>query len=145
MVNSVPCIIFGSSPGRDTPLPKEGDSSALTSESIHCTSVFFDCPEEGCIRKFVKYGNLLAHLTHGSHKRIAERCSLMDIAKKTYHAKLNSAEEKRILSLSLEADCELVEYLDSPNTEEGWALPVINPPTRFSVKQKQYLNVRPLS
>lgn len=102
----------------------------------------FECPEDTCVRSFVKYGNLLTHLTYGKHKRIAEKASLLDTAKKYYHARLTDPEEKRIISFSLE---ETVSSFDDSNEftpmNMGWALPTINPPVRFTPKQKQFLNV----
>lgn len=143
LVNTVQSIIFGSSSKHDLPEMRIPNSQSLQADGAHSKGIFFECLEELCVRKFVKYGNLLAHLAHGNHKRIPERCSLIDFAKKFYHAKLRSAEEKRILSLSLEeADLEPNDCFDSPTMDkEGWALPVTNPPTRFSPKQKQFLNV----
>lgn len=95
-----------------------------------------------CIRSFVKYGNLIEHLAHGNHRRMAEKCTLLDTAKKHYHAKLINAEEKRLMSLSLEESIfDFNNFNDLPELNIGWGLPVNNPPVRFTPKQKQYLNV----
>ena len=42
----------------------------------------FECSEEGCIRSFAKFGNLLVHLAVGNHCRLVEKYSLLDTAKK---------------------------------------------------------------
>ena len=118
------------------------DVDSLKAGIINTNAFLFDCPEDLCIRSFIKYRNLLAHLCHGSHKRLAEKHTLIDTAKKQYHAKLINAEEKRILSLSLqENDFDADDYSELPPVKIGWALPVINPPIRFSNKQKEFLNV----
>ena len=143
LASPAPKIFFGCPSNEDVSTTKEKlDVDSSKAATSNASSSLFDCPEDLCIRSFVKYGNLLAHLSHGSHKRIAERHTLIDTAKRQYHAKLINGDEKRMLSLCLEEnDFHADDYNDLSPVEVGWALPITNPPVRFSQMQKEYLNV----
>lgn len=147
LASPAPTIFSGCSSNVNVSTTEEKtDFDSSKAATSNASSSLFDCPEDLCIRSFVKYGNLLAHLSHGSHKRIAEKHSLIDTAKRQYHAKLINGEEKRILSLCLqENNFDADDYNNLSPVEVGWALPITNPPVRFSQTQKEYLNVsRPL-
>ena len=101
----------------------------------------FECTEEGCIRSFAKFGNLLIHLTVGNHCRLVEKFSLLDTAKKTYQSKLGVAEKRRLLSLSLEQVSFDPNDYDLPELHKGWELPIACIHGKFTVKQKEYMNV----
>ena len=73
---------------------------------------------------------------------MVEKVTLIDTAKNFYHSKLLAADNKRVISLSADHVT-----FDSNNFEQlpvlnmGWGLPVVHPPTRFNIKQKEFLDV----
>ena len=90
------------------------------------SSVLFECNEEGCIKKFLKYSNLIQHLASRKHVRKPERYLLKDTAIRLYHSKLKYIENQEMVSLLLETSnikniLEANEKYESPLTEE-WAL-----------------------
>ena len=102
----------------------------------------FECPEEACICSFIKYGNLLRHLAIGNHRRVPEKTTLLDTAKKLYHSKLMAGDSKTVISLSFQhALFNSSDFEEVPQLDMGWGLPVMRPPVRFSIKQKEFLDV----
>ena len=135
-------IEFGSSADKRSAMGNEKNAIDIESERAGGNGNLFACPEDMCVRSFVKYGNLLAHLNREDHRCVPEKSNLLDTAKKYYHAKLTSAEERDLLSLSIDATERYAnDSIESKPFQIGWALPSINPPVRFTPKQKQYLNV----
>ena len=71
-----------------------------------------------------------------------EKTSLLDTAKKLYHSKLITSENRKVISLSLEHSTFDSNNFDQlPQLNTGWALPVAHVPVRFSARQKQFLDV----
>lgn len=135
-------INFGSTTGNDSPSIMDKTVDAEIHGSQTETIKLFECPDESCVSSFVKYGNLLRHLSVGNHRQISEKMTLLDTAKKVYQERLAASTIKKVVSLSSESilfDASNFEQLPKPNT--GWALPVIHPPIRFTMKQKQFLDV----
>jgi hypothetical protein len=59
-----------------------------------------------------------------------------------YHSKLVNAENRRIISLSLDhITFDSNNFDQLPQLTIGWGLPVARPLVRFTFKQKQFLNV----
>ena len=65
------------------PAPEDGS----TGMNIETTSLHF-CPEDGCTKSFVKYGNLMRHLEVGKHTYSPERETLLDRALGMYKSGL---------------------------------------------------------
>ena len=59
------------------------------------SSVLFECNEEGCIKKFLKYSNLIHHLASGEHVRKPEQYLLKDAAIRLYHSKTGTHRKSR--------------------------------------------------
>ena len=113
--------------------------STSTSQSAY-VSHLFDCYEEGCIKKFLKPGNLVNHLITGKHHRLPERTSLRDTGIQIYASKLERIGQRELVSISLQnitnaANRDPITY----NLIEGWALPKGRKVTRLNPKQIGYL------
>ncbi len=90
-------ITFGSSIKSNSLSAVNANSTVESVASSNESSCLFECPEEGCVRSFIKYGNLLRHLTVGDHRKMSEKTNLLDTVKKLYHSKLSNAENKKII------------------------------------------------
>ncbi len=135
-------INFGSSTNDKSSSKKDTNRGTNCNESSTKDNNLFECPKEACICSFFKYGNLLRHLSIGHHRKMFEKTSLIDTAKKLYHSKLETSGNRRVISLSLEHSTFDSSDLDRlPQLNMGWGLPVLNAPVRFTVKQKQFLDV----
>ncbi|CAF1685489.1 unnamed protein product [Adineta ricciae] len=63
-----------------------------------------------------------------------------DTAKKLYHGKLLTAENKRMIPLSVESiTFDSSNFDEVPPLEMGWGLPTARAPIRYTIKQKQFL------
>lgn len=144
LINVSSTITFSSST-HDNPSSALAIDQIDTDDKVNInsnTSNLFECPEEGCTRSYMKYGNLMRHLAIGDHEKQPEKITLIDTAKKLYHSKLSAAENKRVISLSIEHIMFDASNFDrAPIPKLGWALPTTNPPIRFNIKQKQFLQV----
>lgn len=108
------------------------DSSA--SESRDQVSVkIFSCPEEGCTKTFVRYTALEKHCEYGVHIRALEKVTLQDRAKLSYAQHLEEGQTKALSCVCLSGDPHL------PLLDMGWALKSKPRTTRFSEKQKSFL------
>ncbi|CAF1529508.1 unnamed protein product, partial [Didymodactylos carnosus] len=100
----------------------------------------YDCIEEGCVQKFLKYGNFVRHLLAEKHHRVIEKYSLADTAIKTYQSKLEKVDDCQMVSILLEMSTfDKSQYQHIPKLDQGWALPKPRIATKFTDKQKQYL------
>ncbi|CAF1277391.1 unnamed protein product [Rotaria sordida] len=134
-------INFGSSSNTNSPPEKDANLNVESIESSNKHTNLFECPEEACICSYIKYGNLLRHLAIGHHRKMPEKLILLDTAKKLYHSKLVAAENKTVISLSPQhALLDPNNFDQLPQLNMGWGLPVVRPPVRFSIKQKQFLD-----
>jgi hypothetical protein len=100
----------------------------------------YDCVEEGCTKTFFKYGSFVKHLAADKHYRQAEKSNLTDTAIKTYRSKLESVENRKMVSIMLEE----VTFNENQHCykqilEHGWALPKPRKVTRYTDKQRKYL------
>ena len=104
-------------------------------EEEDSNAAIFSCPEEGCVKTFLRYSSVQRHLDCEKHQRALERYTLLDRAAVGYAQRL-------------EGQCEAVPELDavakSPSSHDmlpkGWALrSSASRRCRFTYKQKNYL------
>lgn len=85
------------------------------------SSELLTCPNERCVKMYQRHSGLEKHLLFGQCKMVPERCTLLDLAKKKYHALLVEG-----LSEAVSAVLEQGDISVSANTlPEGWALSVL--------------------
>ena len=115
----------------------EDESSDTLSSATNCR--LFTCPGEGCIKPFTRHSSLVKHLDCGNHKRKLEHETLYDKAIIEYATKLDYGASK--IPVVVEGSISLI---PTPVTlRMGWALkPTLSRRTKFTDKQKQYLNVK---
>ena len=100
----------------------------------------FFCNYEGCICRFVKYGNFLRHLADGNHIERVEKLSMKDLAMITYKSKLDTADNQELLCLELERiNFNRNDYTHIPSLEQGWALPLPRKVQRLTAKVRKFL------
>ena len=95
----------------------------------------FSCPEERCVKTFVRYSLMQRHLDCEKHQRALERYTLLDGAAVGYAQRLEG---------QCEAVPELVAFAEPPSSHDmlpkGWALKSsASRRCRFTYKQKNYL------
>ena len=98
----------------------------------------FDCPVEGCTKRYISYANLLRHTMAGKHRTKLEKYSLIDKSKSLFHQNLatNHPRMTPLLSLSVVSS---TNHSTTPKLTEGWASQRVKTNTRFNDKQKQFL------
>ena len=94
----------------------------------------FSCPNEGCVKMYERNSSLEKHVSFGKCRLMSEKETLLDKAKKTYHALL---QEDTSTAKALEARA--VEAKDGFCLREGWALKTAKKSARFNDAQKKYL------
>ena len=97
-------------------------------------TVLFSCPNEGCIKVYERHSSLEKHMAFGKCRMMPEKETLLDRAKKTYHALLQED-----VSSAKVLEARAVETTDSVSLPEGWALKLAKKSTRFNETQKKYL------
>ncbi|CAF1207670.1 unnamed protein product, partial [Didymodactylos carnosus] len=134
-----------------TGVPKErkslSDRSSITTTTTielavqASRSKLYDCPEEGCVASFIRYGNLTQHLCTGKHRHRRERSSMRDMGMTMYHSKLENIEVRSMFSLQLEettpGDDDDTIRITPP--DRGWALPKERKVTHLNESQVKYL------
>ena len=107
------------------------------------SSVLFECSEEGCIKKFLNYNNLVHHLATGNHVRKPERRLLTDTAMQLYQSKLERIGNEEMISLMLETSNieNTIKFKEKFETDlrEGWALLKERKNVRLNAKQIEFL------
>jgi hypothetical protein len=106
-------------------------------------STTFDCPENECVKRFRKYGNLLQHVPSGKHRLKLEKMTLLDRTKLLYKETLESVHDQPLPSLPLQfkvVKSTAKEPLSA--LEANWAVLTKKPPAPFSDKKKKYLNAK---
>lgn len=135
-------VTYSSSSKKTVSVSSSTESDVEANQSIVSIPRLFECSEDACVCVFMKFGNLLRHFAVGGHRRLLEKSNLLDTAKKTYQSKLATADNKRLVSLSLEqASFDPADFDELPEIGKGWALPIARKSVRFTDKQRQYLNV----
>ena len=129
--------------GRTLVTEVEGNSDCRVDESSDESSVavdaanncrLFTCPEEGCVKTFVRHSSLVKHLDCGKHKRALEHESLYDKAMIEYASNLECGAGK----------CPTVLEVSRPSLQTvpttlpmGWALKSTQSRrTKFTENQK---------
>lgn len=99
---------------------------------------FFDCLIEGCTARYRFHANLLRHYAIGRHKMHLEKYSLIDKSKMLFHKNLttNNFRSTPLLSFTVVPPTNVV---STPPLHQGWALVKNKSHTRFTDKQKQFL------
>ncbi len=106
-------------------------------------STSFDCPENECVKRFRKYGNLLKHIASGKHRLKLEKMTLLDRTKLLYKETLESVHDQPLPSLPFQFKVVKSTAKKPLNTlEENWAALTKKPPAPFSDKQKKYLTAK---
>ena len=95
----------------------------------------FSCPVEGCVSTFQRHCNLERHMHYGKCQFVEERHSLLDKAKMLYAEKLQEGSSAQPFIAGSELSEQSVQAL-----LQGWALRCSKKATRFSAKQKAYLD-----
>ena len=115
------------------------DESSDTLSSQATNSRLFTCPEEGCIKSFMRPSSLVKLLDCGKHKRKLEQETLYDKAIIRYATKLDYGASK--IPVVVEGSRSSI---PNPVTlRMGWALKSTpSHRTKFTDKQKHYLNVK---
>ena len=64
---------FSSIKGRTTASARpSGDEESTSSEGEDASTSLFACPEDGCIKRFIRHSSLLRHLDCGKHQYTLE-------------------------------------------------------------------------
>lgn len=106
-------------------------------DSEESTSSLFTCPKDGCVKEYKRYSSLENHILYGECKRVHERESLLDKAKIMYREKLlYGTDSIPVISSSMLYTSEAAEE----GLPMGWALKRSKTSSRFSDRQKNYLN-----
>ena len=117
---------------------KREDDDGFESPSAESQApALFSCPEEGCVRVYMRYKNLENHLACGNHKRISDKETFHDKAKILYGERVSS-DVRPVPSLNASVTDVPVDEIHT----KGWALAKKRAEVRFSAKQKDYLNRR---
>ena len=84
---------------------------------------------------YQRHSGLEKHLLFGQCKMVPERCTLLDLAKKKYHALLVEGSSEAVSAALGQGDI----AVSTSTLPKGWALKTTKKFTRFSDTQKKYL------
>ncbi|EDO33434.1 predicted protein [Nematostella vectensis] len=113
----------------------EADDDDESEEEIEEESPkLFCCPVEGCIKAYHRHSSLEDHIQFGKCRIVEERYTLFDRAAIAYREKLLQGDE---LQPTLEP---VLQEKASNDLCLGWALKTARKATRFSEKQKAFLD-----
>ena len=107
-------------------------------------SAIFDCPEDGCIAKFMTYGRLVNHILRGVHELQPERVTMKDYALGLYSAHIENVQMDRIFQ-PLQDVIQEIESTDNNFDKtleplpQGWALPQKKTKTEYTDNVKTFL------
>lgn len=127
---------------RDRAIDDQVDQDTHSDSNFTSTQeAVFACPEEGCMRTFLRHSSLQRHLDCGKHERALERETLMDRAAVAYAERLEgqpSSVPEAIAHTRPEYTLSASEKLSM-----GWALKASSTRrSRFTASQKAYLTNR---
>ena len=111
------------------------DDEQPVAESDKFSSELLTCPNEGCVKMYQRHSGLEKHLLFGQCKMVPERCTLLDLAKKKYHALLIEGSSEAVSAALGQGDI----AVSASTLPKGWALKTTKKFTRFSDTQKKYL------
>ena len=125
---------FSSIKGRTTASAKpSGDEKEFTgSGRVDGSTSLFACPEDGCIKRFIRHSSVLRHLDCGKHQYTLEHETLYDKAAVRYAEQLEGQGATMVPVISVPT-----KHASARNLDIGWALKVTGPRrTRFTVAQR---------
>ena len=99
----------------------------------------FQCPNEGCVKSYQSFSALEKHLSFGKCEMRVERATLLDQARKIYHAKLTVGTSKDVTSHCAEASVR-ESAVNTSQIVKGWALKPTKKSGQLSESQKGYLD-----
>jgi hypothetical protein len=111
-----------------------------TNDPNKSKSKLFFCDYEGCIRRFLNYGNLLRHIATGNHVQRPEKLSMKDYAMITYKNKLDADNNQDHLCLELEkVHFNRDNYNHISPLNIGWGLPLNRKVQKLTPKVREFL------
>ena len=111
----------------------QGEENVASADNEHAG--LFSCPVEGCVSTFQRHCNLEPYMHYGKCIFVEERHSLLDKAKILYAEKLQEGSSAQPFIAGSELSEQSVQALPP-----GWALRSSKKASRFSAKQKAYLD-----
>lgn len=99
----------------------------------------FTCPEEGCIRTFMRHSSMMQHLDCGKHQRALERETLYDKAALEYAEQLEGQATSHPQAGGVRYEAADAGVDKQPM---GWALKSRGASARFTDKQKAFLTAK---
>ncbi len=119
-------------------LVEEKVTSTPQQEVVMEDSGVFTCPEEGCIKSFMRMHHLNNHLICGKHVKALDKYTFHDRAKLLYAEKLEAGER----DIPVIKSSSVVPGDKHHIAEKGWALSTRKAPKRFNERQKAFLNAK---
>ena len=119
----------------------ESDGNEESGETLSAVNLkqLFTCPEEGCIKTFMRHSSLIKHLDCGKHKRALEHETLFDKAMTEYATRLECGATK-VPTVGEKSGTSLPTV---STLSMGWALKSTQTRRKkYTDKQKQYLNAK---
>ena len=101
--------------------------------AIHLQVKGKPCPEEGCCKSFVRCSAQEKHCEYGAHNRSLEKLTPQDRVKLSYAQHLQEGQTTQLSSVSLRGTAH------TSLLNMGWALKSKPKTTRFTEKQKAYI------
>ena len=109
------------------------ESTGLGGEDA--STSLFACPEDRCIKRFIRQSSVLRHLDCGKHQYTLEHETLYNKAAVQYAEQLEGQGATMVPVVSVPT-----KHASARNLDIGWALKVTGPRrTRFTVAQRSYL------
>lgn len=109
----------------------------------HDPSKSFYCPQNECVMRFRKYGNLLKRVASGKHHVKLAKMTLLDRTKLLYKETLESVHDQQLPSLPFQFKV-VKSTANQPliTLNENWAALTKKSPVPFTDKQKKYLTLK---
>ena len=115
--------------------PSGDEKESTGSGGEDASTSLFACPEDGCIKRFIRHSSVLRHLDCGKHQYTLEHETLYDKAAVQYAEQLEGQGATMVPVVSVPT-----KHASARNLDIGWALKVTGPRrTRFTVAQRSYL------
>lgn len=103
--------------------------------------LLYECPDHGCIMKFIYAGNLARHILLGKHRKIPDKTSLRDYALNLFVRKVEELDLQRTIPIiqDMLVALENTEGL-TKKLVVGWALKKKKSYTKFTRNATQFLD-----
>jgi hypothetical protein len=118
---------------------EEYDTESTVQPNENDDNKIYECPEDGCISAFMRYGNLQRHLAEGKHKRVPIKINTRDYALGLYSQRLEGFDTSNTLKGVNDDVFEEVESTDDGVKKEGWGLKAKRVSTRHSEAAKEFI------